>query len=297
MKKIVAKQSKKIPSDKGQLWLSFPSMTWMTLFFLLPTAMIFAFAFKSSDFYGNLVEGWTLENWRKLLSTSYLGIIWRTVSLSCVATLLCLVLALPVGYSLARSTSKVKQQLLMLVVIPSWSSFLVRIFAWKAFLHPEGMFKRVLVDLHIVSPHTSLLYNDGAILLVMVYTYLPFAILPIYAAAAKFDFNLIEAALDLGTTRWQAFYKVFIPTIRKGIATATVMVLIPALGAYIIPDLVGGTQSQMIGNKIAQKVFVERNLPQAAVLSAFMALLVFLPLLLVTLLQRQRRTAQHAKGG
>jgi spermidine/putrescine transport system permease protein len=265
--------------------ITLPSFVWLVIFFLIPTLVIFAFAFKPSDSFGNIGEGWTLENIYTLADSSYLWLILRTIWISTLATLFCLALGLPVGYQLARTSDRTRQLLLLLIIVPFWSSFLVRIFAWKSLLHPEGFFKNALVALHIIDPSTSLLYNEGAVLLVMVYTYLPFAVLPIYAAASKFNFQLLEAASDLGSTKLEGFFKVFIPGIRKGIGTALVMVFIPAIGAYVIPDLVGGTQSEMIGNKIAQRTFLDRDLPLASAMSALLAMIILLPTAAITIVQ------------
>ena len=147
-------------------------------------------------------------------------------------------------------------------------------------MHSEGFFKKILVFIGLIPEDTLLLYNQWAVLAVMIYTYLPFAILPIYSSAEKFDFSLMDAALDLGASHWQSFYKVFLPGISKGISAAVMVVLIPAFGAYLIPDLVGGPGSELLGDKIAQRVFTERNLPHASALSAILMLVVFLPLLL-----------------
>lgn len=262
-----------------------PSFVWLFVFFLIPTVIIFAFAFKPSDSFGGIGEGWTLENIYTLADSSYLLLIWKTIWLSTIATLFCLALGLPVGYQLARASNRMRQLILLLIIVPFWSSFLVRIFAWKALLHPEGFFKNLLVQLHIIDPSTSLLYNSGTVVLVMVYTYLPFAVLPIYAAASKFNFQLLEAASDLGATRLYGFFRVFIPCIRKGIGTALIMVFIPSIGAYVIPDLVGGTQSEMIGNKIAQRTFLDRNLPLASALSALLSILILLPTAAIIIFQ------------
>jgi spermidine/putrescine transport system permease protein len=258
--------------------LTIPSFTWLFVFFLIPTLIIFGYAFKPYDIYGGITEGWTLDTIKSLANPNYFLMIWRTLWLSSLTTLISVALALPIGYQLACTSKKLRQILLLLIVVPFWSSFLIRIFAWKTLLHPEGAFKQFLVWAHIVNADTSLLYNSGAVLLVMVYTYLPFAVFPIYAAASKFNFQLLEAAMDLGATRSRAFFHVLVPGIKKGIFTAVVMVFIPAIGAYVIPDLVGGSNSEMIGNKIAQRTFVERNLPQASALSALLALSVLIPM-------------------
>ena len=131
------------------------------------------------------------------------------------------------------------------------------------------------------------MYNEGAVLLVLVYSYLSFAILPIYAATEKFDFGLLEAAQDLGATRLRALVQIFLPGISRGMITAALVVFIPALGSYVIPEIVGGPSSEMIGNKIAQRVFVDRNLPHASGLSALLTLAVVVPMLLVLMLQRR----------
>ncbi len=259
---------------KQEALLTLPSFVWLLLFFAIPTLIIFGYAFKPADIYGGIQEGWTLGTLKELAHSHYYILIWRTLWLSIITTLICLILALPVGYQLASTSKQWRQFLLLMIIVPFWSSFLIRIFAWKTLLHPEGAFKLFLVKLHLIDPDTTLLYNSAAVLLVMVYTYLPFAVFPIYASASKFNFQLMEAAMDLGASRMQAFIKVFIPGIRKGIINAMIMVFIPAIGAYVIPDLVGGAHSEMIGNKIAEKTFLERNLPQASALSGLLAMVV-----------------------
>lgn len=274
---------------KIQEWLiSLPSVFWLSLFFVVPTLFVFAIAFRPANPYGGISAGWTLDNLRHLAAPNYLVVAWRTFWISVLTTIICIFLAVPAGYYLARVSSRWRNFFLMLIIIPFWTNFLIRVFAWKSLLHPEGLVKRALVFLGLASTQTSLLYNPGAVVLVSVYTFLPFTILPIYAAAEKFDFELLEAARDLGARPFQAFLKIFIPGIRSGLVTAVLFVLIPALGSYVIPDIVGGTTSEMIGNKIAQRVFVDRNLPQASVLSVVLILLVLAPLVAVLFLQRKR---------
>lgn len=271
--------------------ITLPSFSWLTVLFVIPTLVIFVITFKPSDPYGGIGDGWTLNTLISLGNPNYPAIIWRTLWLSVVTTVVSILLAVPMGYFMARVSAKWQQSLLLLVVVPFWTSFLVRIFAWKVLLHPEGPLKQLLVLLSLATPDTSLLYNSGAILLVLVYTYLPFAILPIYAAAEKFDFRLIEAARDLGAHQLRAFFSIFLPGIRRGLLTAILVVFIPALGSYVIPDIVGGPHSEMIGNKIAQRTFVDRNLPHASGLSAFLTLAVLAPLAAVLMLQKKKGPA------
>jgi spermidine/putrescine transport system permease protein len=272
-----------------QEWLlSLPTLAWLTLFVVIPTLLVFAIAFKPANPYGGIGPGWTLETIRSLWDSGYLVIAWRTIWISLLTTVLCLFFSIPTGYFIARAGERWRNRLLMLVIVPFWTSFLVRVFAWKSLLHPEGPVKRALEALGLAGAQTTLLYHPAAVVLVMVYTFLPFTILPIYAAAEKFDFGLLEAARDLGARPFQAFRKVFLPGIRRGLLTAVLVVFIPALGSYIIPDIVGGPASEMIGNKIAQRVFVDRNLPHSAALSAVLILAVLAPLVAVLVLQRKK---------
>jgi spermidine/putrescine transport system permease protein len=265
--------------------VSSPSLLWLGLFFLFPTILVFVLALRPANPYGGIGQGWTLENLRRLDDPSYLEVARRTLEISLVTTVICLLLAVPIGYYLARVSLKWRNLFLMLIIIPFWTNFLIRVFAWKVLLHPEGPIKHILVFLGLAGPQTSLLYNAGAVVLVSVYTFLPFTILPIYAAADKFDFQLLEAARDLGARRFQAFRRIFLPGIRRGLFTAVLFVFIPALGSYVIPDIVGGPGGELIGNKIAQRVFVDRNLPLASAISAVLILSVLAPLAAVLFLQ------------
>ncbi|MBM4155591.1 MAG: ABC transporter permease [Lentisphaerae bacterium] len=276
------------PAGRVEWMVSLPSLVWLTVLFVVPTLIVFAIAFKPVSSYGGIGAGWTLETMRSLANPNYPAIIWRTLWLSAVTMALCIVLAVPAGYCIARAAPRWRRLLLLLVIVPFWTSFLIRIFAWKVLLHPEGPLKRVLVALHLVDPATTLLYNAGSVLLVMVYTFLPFAILPIYAAAEKFDFRLVEAARDLGASSLRAFWSVFLPGIRRGVMTAILVVFIPALGSYVIPDVVGGPNAEMIGNKIAQRTFVDRNLPHASALSTFLTLAVLAPMIAALGLQGRK---------
>ncbi|MGA0333507.1 MAG: ABC transporter permease [Kiritimatiellia bacterium] len=282
---------------RSEWLLTAPSLGWLLLLFLIPTLLVFTIAFRPADVFGGIGEGWTLETFRRLTNPSYPAIIWRTIRLSVVTTLVCLLLAVPVGYTIARARASLRSTLLMLVIIPFWTNFLVRIFAWKVVLHPEGLLKNFLVHLGLAGPDTSLLYNEGAVLLVLIYTYLPFAILPIYAAAEKFDFQLVEASMDLGCSRLRALWNTFLPGIGRGLLTAGLVVFIPALGSYVIPDIMGGPSGEMIGNKIAQRVFIDRNLPHASGLAALLTLAVLLPMLWVLIQQgREHSRGQEGRG-
>jgi len=277
---------------RGEWLVTLPSLGWLVVFFLLPTLIVFAFALKPADPFGGVGDGWTSATLAGVVDLQYAAIVWRTAWLSLVTTALCLLLALPAGYAIARAEPAARARLMLLVIVPFWTSFLIRIFAWKVLLHPDGALKRALVLLGLADPQAPLLYTPGAVLLVMVYTFLPFAILPIYAAAEKFDFRLLEAARDLGAGPLRAFALIFLPGIQRGLVTAFLVVFIPALGSYVIPDLVGGPGGEMLGNKIAQRVFVDRNLPHASALSVLLILAVLLPMSAVLVIQARPRRAE-----
>ena len=283
-----------LSKKETHIWVGMPSTLWLLLFYALPVLIVFVLAFKPVDPFGGIHDGWTLKTLQSLGNPVYPAILLRTVWLGIFSTLICVLVAVPISYQLCRLSEKLRTFVLLLIIVPFWTNFLIRIYAWKVFLHPDGAFKQTLVFLGLIPQETMLLYNQWAVLAVMVYTYLPYAILPVYAAAEKFDFALLDAAKDLGANSFQAFRKVFLPSISKGIWTAVMVVLIPALGAYLIPDLVGGPGSEMIGDKIAQSVFTERNLPQASALSAALMILVFVPLLLILWFRRLAEKAEKS---
>lgn len=264
-----------------------PSFLWLTILLLIPTILVLTFAFKTADPYGGIGQNWTFASLRSLGNPSYPAIIWRTLWQSILTTLICVMLSIPMGYFMARINEKWRRILMVLTILPFWICFILRVFAWMSLLHPQGAIKMALVSIGLIDPNAQLLYTSGAVLLVMVYNHLPFAILPIYAASEKFDFQLLEAAADLGATRFRSFISVFIPGIKAGIFAAVLMVLIPALGEYVIPDMVGGPGSEMIGNKIAQRVQNDRNLPHACALSAALMLFVLGPMLAVMMTKRK----------
>lgn len=269
-----------------RFFVGMPTFVWLVLFYAIPMVVLLLLAFKHADSNGDIGAAWSLQEVRNLCNPIYPKIFFRTIWLAVTSTFLCVVLAVPISYQLARMRPTARNIFLMLIVVPFWTNFLIRIYAWKVVLHPEGWIKTVLVALGACDPETTLLYNSWAVLTVMVYTYLPFAVLPIYSAAEKFDFAMLDAAKDLGAGSFYAFRRVFLPSIMSGVTAAIMIVFIPALGAYLIPDLVGGPSSEMIGDKIAQSVTTKRNLPHASALSALLMIGVFAPLILAMLARK-----------
>jgi ABC-type spermidine/putrescine transport system permease subunit I len=273
---------------RKELLLSLPSLAWLSLFVLVPAALILIIAFRATAPTGGIADEWTLGQFRILAEPHIQVLLWRTLWISAVTSAICLALAIPVAWFIARARESVRPTLLLLVIVPFWTNFLIRVFAWNQILHSEGALARFLRAIHLLEPNQPLLFNSGAVILVSVYTYLPFAILPLYAAAEKFDFRLLEAARDLGAGALRSVFSIFIPGIATGIRTALVIVFIPMLGSYVVPDLVGGSNGQMIGNKIAQRNFSDRNLPSASALAAILSVAVLAPMLI------RRRNANHS---
>lgn len=273
--------------------LTLPSFGWLLVFFVIPSLIILVISFRTPDVTGGVGDGWTLANWSAWLHPDVRMLSLRTVWVSAVATVICLALAIPMAWFMARCSPAWRGTLLLLVIIPFWTNFLIRIFAWKVLLNHDGLVTRIARMVGIIGDGDSLLYNPGAVLLVLVYTHLPFAILPLYAAAEKFDFSLLDAARDLGASASRAFFSVFIPGIGAGIGAAALMVFVPALGCYLIPDIVGGHESDMLGNRIAQRAFSDRNLPEASALASGLALAV---ILIAALLWRLQRSTEAPKS-
>lgn len=266
------KQSLSLSKKKStELFLTAPSLGWLILFFSIPILILFCLSFKETVYDGTLKEGFSFRSFRILLDPSTIAITWRTIWLSLLTTLLSVLLSIPLAYTLARLPKKKAETILLFLFLPTWTCFLVRIFAWKTLLHPDGFVKHLFVVLGICSKSSSLLYNDMAILFTMLYSYSSFALLPIYNASSKFNFHLLDAAHDLGASRCTSFWKIFLPNIMHACRTGALLVLIPSAGAYVIPDLVGGAEAEMLGNKISQKIFFDRNLPEACVLSLLLA--------------------------
>ena len=242
-----------------------PLIVWITVFFSFPTLIIFLYSFMTKDTYGGVIWSFSLDAYRALFNTTFLVVVYRTVYIAVLSTALTIALALPTAYFIARSPHK--NTLLFLIVVPFWTSFLVRIYSWIAILGNEGFLNDLLKALGLIKDHIQFLYNPYAIIIVTVYTYLSYAILPLYASIEKFDFSLVDAAMDLGATRAQAIFKILLPNIKAGITTSVLFTFIPALGSYAIPQIIGGTESLMMGNIIASELMVTRNWPLSSSIS------------------------------
>lgn len=267
LKKHIFKFTKLNSDSKLGMLYAYPMGIWFTVFFIAPLVIIILYSFLKKGLHGGVEWTFTLDAYRQMFDpqNSYNILLIRTLVISVVSTLITILLALPCGYAMAKS--KAQTVLLILVIIPFWTNSLIRIFAWMSILGNDGFINQLLRNLGIVKDHVNLLYNQRAVVLVSVYMYLPYAILPVFTAIDRFDFSLLEAARDLGASKIEAMIKVLLPNIKSGIITAIIFTFIPIFGSYTVPLLVGGKDSYMIGNVIVDQVNKVRNWPLAAAFS------------------------------
>jgi len=260
-----------------------PPAAWLTLLFLGPLGVI---ALISLMMPGAPVE-WMIDGsaYQRLLDPIYLGVLWRSLSLAVMATVVCLVLGYPLAYYIARRPPRFRRVLFFLVLVPLWTNSLVLIYGWMVMLRPNGAFDQLLQGLGFGGGEPlTILYTPAAVILGLVYWYLPFMVYPLYASIEKFDFRLLEAARDLGAGGVAVLVRVLLPLTLPGIATGCLLVFVEALGAFVVPDLLGGAKSMMLGNLVQQRFL---SVPQDWPMGAAAAMLM-LALLLVGMLWASR---------
>jgi spermidine/putrescine transport system permease protein len=244
-----------------------PAILWLGLFIVAPLLIVLVMSLATRGAYGRTIYAFTADNFLRAFEPLYLRAYFRTIWIATTTTVLCAVLSYPVAYYLAvRAPQRWKRTLLVLTVIPFWTSFLIRTYAWILLLRSEGVVNSALMGTGLIATPLRLLYSDFAVLVGQVYGELPFMILPIYVALDRLDRRLLEAARDLGANRYWTFVKVTLPLSRPGLIAGVVLVFVPSLGAFITPDLLGGAKSIMIGNLI-QNQFAQLNQPFGSALS------------------------------
>jgi spermidine/putrescine transport system permease protein len=245
--------------------LAFPSYLYLVVLFAAPLVLIGIYSFASRSRTGSPeLSDWNLISIRKLFDSTVLQIAWRSTWMALLTTVICLLVAYPFAYYIATRSPRTRNLLLVLVMIPFWSNFLVRTYAWKVLLGADGMFTRVGEGLGLWG---ELLFTLPAVLIGLVYGYLPFMVLPLYAAIERLDWSLVEAARDLYASGWKAFRKVTLPLSRPGIIAGSILVFIPTLGAYVTPDILGGAKTTLLGNYIVNQFLAARNWPMGSALS------------------------------
>lgn len=255
----------------------------LVLLVAIPLIYVVVMSFCSIDQYYNVQLQFTLDNYKRLVSANYMKIYAQSIMIAFVTTLLCILIGYPFSYIIARTQSRRKKLLYMLVIIPFWTNSLIRIYGWRTFLGTNGWLNTVLQFLHLTKEPLDLLYKQGTTILGMVYCLIPFMILPLYTAIEKLDGSLLEASADLGAKPVVTFIKVILPLTSSGIFSGSIMVFIPCLGYFFVSDILGGGNSDVIGNLIERQFQSGNNWPLGAALSI---ILIVITLVLVKLYQR-----------
>jgi len=255
-------------------WLLGPGLLWMGLLFFVPLCLVVVISFAGRGIYGGIVWSFSLTNYLDLLHPLYARILGQSILLAAGTTLLCLIMGFPLAYYIARVAPRRQGIWLLLVMIPFWTNFLVRTYAWMFILRTEGLLNTLLLKLGLIATPIELLYSNTAVVIGLIYGYLPFMVLPLYVALERVDRTLVEAAWDLYATRWAVLFRIILPLARPGILAGCLLVFIPSLGAFLTPDLLGGARSMMIGNLIQHEFLVARDWPLGAAISCVLMLFV-----------------------
>lgn len=264
-----------------------PAATVQIVLFLAPLTVVAAYSLLTRGTWGGVGMPWTAENYRRLLDPVYGTILVRSVAMAGAATALCFLLGFPLALFISRAGAR-KNLYLHLVIVPFWTSFLVRTYAWMFLLRDTGLLNTALLSLGVIHEPLPLLYNNWAVLLGLVYGYLPFMVLPLYATLERLDAGLLDAAADLGAKDCDTLLRVVLPLSAPGIRAGCVLVFIPCLGAYLTPDLLGGGKSIMIGNLVQNQFTNARDWPFGAAVS--LALMAAAMLLLTAVARRREES-------
>ncbi|MEZ5739088.1 MAG: ABC transporter permease [Burkholderiaceae bacterium] len=269
---------------RGFWLLAVPGSAWLLAFFFIPLSLIWVLSFGQKEGLVDVAITGTLDNYLRVLDPVYLKIFWKTLWVSVLATALCLAIAYPVAFAICFSSPRVKPWLLLAVVLPFWINLLIRTYALIAVFRTRGFLNFSLEWLWDITfldqlfgafQPLELLYNDAAVIIGLVYVYMPFMVLPLYATIERLDHSYLEASLDLGATQWQTFWRVTVPLTMPGIVTGVILVFIPSLGAFITPDLLGGANAILIGNVIEQQFKSANDWPFGAALSFLLMYITF----------------------
>lgn len=256
---------------------------WLGVFALLPNLALLLVAFLNQDETNYFVPVMTLQNYLRLLDPSFLSMLWSSIWLAAASTFLCLLVGYPFAYNVARAKPEVRPFLLLLVIIPFWTNSLIRTFALIIILKSKGLLSNLLLWLGFTSTDTSFLYSNFAVFLGLTYTFLPFMILPLYASIEKLDRNLLLAAKDLGAGSLRTFWHITLPLTMPGIVAGSILVFLPGLGCFYIPELLGGGTSMLLGNFIKDQFLTSRDWPMGAASSTLLTIILILMVLIYRL--------------
>ncbi|MCM3702061.1 ABC transporter permease [Paenibacillus macerans] len=260
-----------------------PVLLWLSLFLVVPMLIVVGISFMGRDSLGNVVLDFKFDAYAMFFDPLYLGIYWDTIILSVLTTIFCLLLSYPLAYYIANAGPRMQTWGLVLITVPFWINFLIRTYAWVLLLRTQGVVNELLLDFGLIAEPLQMLYTRGAVLLGMVYTFIPFMVLPIYVSLEQMDKKLLEAASDLGASRWRAFWHITLPQTKSGIMTGSVLVYVSTTGMFVVTDILGGAKSAMISNIIQSQFLGARNWPFGSALSV---IFVITSLILIALFNR-----------
>lgn len=280
--------SSELSSGSRPPWLVTPSMAWIAIFLVGPLVLVAGYSVSVKGTYGGLAEGWTLENLARVFDPLYLRIFARSLKLAALTTVACLLIGYPVAYVMATRRSDFGRKfLLLLIMIPFWTNFVVRAFAIRQLLGESGPLSHALQALSLSDGPIGFTNSAWAVGFGMVTNYLPFMVLPLFVALEKFDFTLLEAAQDLGAGKRARVFRVLLPLTRPGAIAGAVFVFAPALGEFVIPDLLGGAKTLMMGGLISDQFLKSRDWPFGSALSLLLSVAVIPCLVLYMRYQRK----------
>ena len=286
-----------------------PPFLWLALFLLVPFLLVLKISFADLQFgvppYTPLAElndqtlsiALNLRGYALLFSDNlYIATYLNSVKMAAITTLCCLLIGYPLAYYIARSSPSVRPLLLLGVILPFWTSLLLRVYAWVGILRNDGLLNKLLSSLGLISAPLEIYRTDLAVYIGLIYAYLPFFVLPLYATLVKLDMRLLEAAYDLGAKPWRAFLQVVLPLSMPGVIAGSLLVFIPAVGEYVIPEMLGGADTLMMGRVMWTEFFNNADWPMAAAVTCVMALLLLIPLALFQYNQVRQFESQKRRG-
>lgn len=272
---------------KLSAWLLTPGLGWLLVFLVLPCLLVLVYSFVERGAYGGIEWTFTWDNYQRAFDPLYLGILLKSAKIAALATLFALLIGYPAAYAIARAPRHRQPVYLFLVMLPFWSNYLIRTYAWIVLLNREGLLNKLAATLGYSGEPISLLYTESSVVLGLVYNYIPFVILAIYSSLSRINGELWEASRDLGASGWMTFRRIILPLSVPGIAAGSVFVFVLSIGNFITADLLGGKQVQMVGNLIYSQFLTARDWPFGSALSFILIAIMLLLLFVQALLARR----------
>ena len=261
--------------------LSTPYILWTILFTIVPLLIILIFSLSASSKIGNLSMDFTLDRYVQFFEPIYADVFFRSIKLSLYSTAFCLILGYPVACIIANKKMKMRNFLILFIILPQWTNFLLRTYAWMSILKDNGPINAFLINIGLIKEPLTLLYTDGAVLMGMIYNFLPYMILPIYTVILKIDKAYVEAARDLGASGSTTFRKIILPLSMPGIVSGIIMVFMPAISTFVISDLLGGGHSMLMGNLIQNQFLAARNWQFGSAISMILIFIILITMLVL----------------